>query len=155
MRPVSAENAASGAAGTVTADSTAKEVGVVSSTPAITGTDRTRETHARMAGFFIGGAYHRLTAGSRPAHGRPTADDCVPASAMSAEITVGPRDTNPHARKSVGKSTLPYRMRLNLLTSKPSCRSEEHTSELQSQSNLVCRLLLEKKKNNINNTQNA
>src|SRR2546427_8882575 len=30
-------------------------------------------------------------------------------------------------------------------------RSEEHTSELQSQSNLVCRLLLEKKKKNIVN----
>src|SRR5256886_11347441 len=29
---------------------------------------------------------------------------------------------------------------------KPVRRSEEHTSELQSQSNLVCRLLLEKKK---------
>src|SRR2546430_13648259 len=29
-------------------------------------------------------------------------------------------------------------------------RSEEHTSELQSQSNLVCRLLLEKKKNTLN-----
>src|SRR2546430_8437390 len=29
----------------------------------------------------------------------------------------------------------------------PPRRSEEHTSELQSQSNLVCRLLLEKKKN--------
>src|SRR5438270_9796603 len=28
----------------------------------------------------------------------------------------------------------------------PEYRSEEHTSELQSQSNLVCRLLLEKKK---------
>src|SRR2546430_6529288 len=28
-------------------------------------------------------------------------------------------------------------------------RSEEHTSELQSQSNLVCRLLLEKKKNSL------
>src|SRR2546430_17500586 len=28
----------------------------------------------------------------------------------------------------------------------PVARSEEHTSELQSQSNLVCRLLLEKKK---------
>src|SRR2546430_8399036 len=28
-------------------------------------------------------------------------------------------------------------------------RSEEHTSELQSQSNLVCRLLLEKKNTNI------
>src|SRR5688572_32163259 len=31
-------------------------------------------------------------------------------------------------------------------------RSEEHTSELQSQSNLVCRLLLEKKKKKKNNT---
>src|SRR2546430_3843867 len=34
---------------------------------------------------------------------------------------------------------------------RPLCEheSEEHTSELQSQSNLVCRLLLEKKKKNI------
>src|SRR2546430_6921293 len=31
-------------------------------------------------------------------------------------------------------------------------RSEEHTSELQSQSNLVCRLLLEKKKKKIKHT---
>src|SRR2546430_6317119 len=30
-------------------------------------------------------------------------------------------------------------------------RSEEHTSELQSQSNLVCRLLLEKKNNHTSN----
>src|SRR2546430_12656309 len=35
------------------------------------------------------------------------------------------------------------------------CRSEEHTSELQSQSNLVCRLLLEKKKTRIDNTDTA
>src|SRR2546430_11305796 len=34
-------------------------------------------------------------------------------------------------------------------------RSEEHTSELQSQSNLVCRLLLEKKKNYIDNVSNT
>src|SRR2546430_9201222 len=37
-------------------------------------------------------------------------------------------------------------------------RSEEHTSELQSQSNLVCRLLLEKKKiktDTISNSKNA
>src|SRR2546427_9650726 len=33
-------------------------------------------------------------------------------------------------------------------------RSEEHTSELQSQSNLVCRLLLEKKKE-VNNSTGA
>src|SRR2546430_8651019 len=32
------------------------------------------------------------------------------------------------------------------------CRSEEHTSELQSQSNLVCRLLLEKKKDHLRAT---
>src|SRR2546430_10260388 len=32
-------------------------------------------------------------------------------------------------------------------------RSEEHTSELQSQSNLVCRLLLEKKKNHLDNAR--
>src|SRR5438270_7788253 len=32
-------------------------------------------------------------------------------------------------------------------------RSEEHTSELQSQSNLVCRLLLEKKKKKNSNYQ--
>src|ERR1039457_7357916 len=31
-------------------------------------------------------------------------------------------------------------------------RSEEHTSELQSPCNLVCRLLLEKKKNHTHNT---
>src|SRR5438270_4944259 len=34
-------------------------------------------------------------------------------------------------------------------------RSEEHTSELQSQSNLVCRLLLEKKKKNIKKDLNT
>src|SRR2546427_7797178 len=33
-------------------------------------------------------------------------------------------------------------------------RSEEHTSELQSQSNLVCRLLLEKKKTKYTHEQN-
>src|SRR3989454_8887281 len=33
------------------------------------------------------------------------------------------------------------------LTVRPTQRSEEHTSELQSPCNLVCRLLLEKKKN--------
>src|SRR2546430_16365324 len=40
-------------------------------------------------------------------------------------------------RASVGRTSCPSRALR---------RSEEHTSELQSQSNLVCRLLLEKKK---------
>src|SRR2546430_9857035 len=39
-----------------------------------------------------------------------------------------------------------YLQQLHLLRlANPEMRSEEHTSELQSQSNLVCRLLLEKK----------
>src|SRR5256885_5355608 len=38
--------------------------------------------------------------------------------------------------------------KLSLTGSSATVRSEEHTSELQSPCNLVCRLLLEKKKNN-------
>src|SRR2546427_8768167 len=41
-------------------------------------------------------------------------------------------------------------IRMLLITSRVTAtRSEEHTSELQSQSNLVCRLLLEKKKKHL------
>src|SRR5256886_6882494 len=40
----------------------------------------------------------------------------------------------------------PYSHLVLLARSRTGYRSEEHTSELQSQSNLVCRLLLEKKK---------
>src|SRR2546430_9712683 len=46
----------------------------------------------------------------------------------------GPRE---NIRENVGPFPVSYAFRP---------RSEEHTSELQSQSNLVCRLLLEKKK---------
>src|SRR2546430_9985576 len=45
-------------------------------------------------------------------------------------------------RKAVGQHSLAH------VGGKGAQRSEEHTSELQSQSNLVCRLLLEKKKKN-------
>src|SRR5690606_41718783 len=38
-------------------------------------------------------------------------------------------------------------VRLSYQSNESSIRSEEHTSELQSRENLVCRLLLEKKKN--------
>src|SRR5437588_6898347 len=41
--------------------------------------------------------------------------------------------------------------RPQLWTLRPKSRSEEHTSELQSHSDLVCRLLLEKKKEDKNN----
>src|SRR5215475_2820514 len=46
-------------------------------------------------------------------------------------------------------STLPF----GSVTSRP--RSEEHTSELQSRENLVCRLLLEKKSINSHNAREA
>ena len=39
-----------------------------------------------------------------------------------------------------------FRQRRHLVTEIGAGRSEEHTSELQSRTNLVCRLLLEKKK---------
>src|SRR5688572_32487472 len=42
-------------------------------------------------------------------------------------------------------TTMVHRYRSGRVPGSPA-RSEEHTSELQSQSNLVCRLLLEKKK---------
>src|SRR4051812_49968016 len=42
-----------------------------------------------------------------------------------------------------------------MLRSVPANRSEEHTSELQSHVNLVCRLLLEKKKKNIRDLLNS
>src|SRR2546430_10444103 len=50
--------------------------------------------------------------------------------------------TTPPGRQDRNTSLTDFTRRLRT-------RSEEHTSELQSQSNLVCRLLLEKKKKNI------
>src|SRR5690606_39311807 len=44
---------------------------------------------------------------------------------------------------AVSETSLP---RLIMAPPRPRIRSEEHTSELQSRENLVCRLLLEKKK---------
>src|SRR2546430_7549553 len=61
--------------------------------------------------------------------------DALPIYALIAEI-----DT---ARG--GPGNLSSALRLHVLDALKR-RSEEHTSELQSQSNLVCRLLLEKKK---------
>src|SRR5256886_5936539 len=52
----------------------------------------------------------------------------------------------------MGETKLARMLYFSICSSKKSPfepRSEEHTSELQSQSNLVCRLLLEKKKGNV------
>src|SRR5438046_4121393 len=50
------------------------------------------------------------------------------------------RSSSPHSRRKARRS--PWRADSTVTVS----RSEEHTSELQSLTNLVCRLLLEKKK---------
>src|SRR2546421_8762793 len=65
---------------------------------------------------------------------------------------VGPRD--PHAlveREADGVRELLERHRAELVVRvrRQLGRSEEHTSELQSRSDLVCRLLLEKKKKEV------
>src|SRR5438270_8250000 len=57
------------------------------------------------------------------------------------------------------RARLGHRRRADVLGGKrrhsASKRSEEHTSELQSQSNLVCRLLLEKKKKQLHDHETA
>src|SRR2546427_1205153 len=77
-----------------------------------------------------GGAGTVACAVARPPHRRPPDAPCT-------------RPRRGHPRRS-GAGARPV-VRLNPIPHTP-IRSEEHTSELQSQSNLVCRLLLEKKK---------
>src|SRR2546426_5921976 len=74
----------------------------------------------------------------------------------SRAFRAGPRDAPRHAvrgrRGAARGRDRPHLRHLLLLRGAPlhgRLRSEEHTSELQSPCNLVCRLLLEKKKKNI------
>src|SRR2546430_10991219 len=70
---------------------------------------------------------------------------------LKAALAASPQSARIHYRLAVAhlalkdegsaRTELKETLRLS-----PQHRSEEHTSELQSQSNLVCRLLLEKKK---------
>src|SRR2546427_8538948 len=58
-----------------------------------------------------------------------------------------PRADRGHRKAGLRWNLDPTPIRFGTVSSR--IRSEEHTSELQSQSNLVCRLLLEKKKNTL------
>src|SRR2546430_5332216 len=70
----------------------------------------------------------------------------------SPAVVRGPGDVVGHFFEGHLHQTIRERLRPGESGATPSqvagARSEEHTSELQSQSNLVCRLLLEKKKKN-------
>src|SRR5688572_32270290 len=59
------------------------------------------------------------------------------------------RQRRPGLGRTLRHSRAEWRTDNDLRRRETGARSEEHTSELQSQSNLVCRLLLEKKKKNI------
>src|SRR5690606_39931359 len=59
-----------------------------------------------------------------------------------------------HSGDRVRRTGLDRRRRSPAETGVRDARSEEHTSELQSRENLVCRLLLEKKKNTNTSTIN-
>src|SRR2546430_7736151 len=61
--------------------------------------------------------------------------------------TLFPYTTLFRSRTAAGEEVCLFNYRGQIGAVHNVCRSEEHTSELQSQSNLVCRLLLEKKKN--------
>src|SRR2546427_6554312 len=60
-------------------------------------------------------------------------------------LTVDITRLTAEAVKDLGLSTREAHRCRNMWASRVERRSEEHTSELQSQSNVVCRLLLEKK----------
>src|SRR5262249_61481424 len=71
--------------------------------------------------------------------------DCTGGDATTPAATPAPpRSPSPHRTRAAGTSWLCYWQ-----------RSEEHTSELQSLTNLVCRLLLEKKKSKRKTTQGS
>src|SRR2546427_799412 len=71
--------------------------------------------------------------------------DCMPIAAQDCWKAVCFSDTmRVNSRRSRAEGLAPA---MAMRVRRWATRSEEHTSELQSQSNLVCRLLLEKKKN--------
>src|SRR2546426_7642935 len=63
--------------------------------------------------------------------------------------TPAERDGVPHRLIDLVEPDEPFNVGLYRRLALQEIRSEEHTSELQSPCNLVCRLLLEKKKNKI------
>src|SRR2546421_7604754 len=64
---------------------------------------------------------------------------------ISPAVAIEQKNPTTSSRSTVGTATEIYDF-LRLLWARTGTRSEEHTSELQSRSDLVCRLLLEKKK---------
>src|SRR5256885_7827818 len=77
---------------------------------------------------------------------RPPRSTLFPYTTLFRSLREAGVATNADARAGTGESGGRNRGESRLLGLKQRRRSEEHTSELQSPCNLVCRLLLEKKK---------
>src|SRR5690242_20863376 len=69
----------------------------------------------------------------------------------SRKLAKDPRGVAPHGGRCGALVGLARAANCGRVRAGARTRSEEHTSELQSHVNLVCRLLLEKKKKNLNN----
>src|SRR5258708_20273181 len=79
---------------------------------------------------------------------RPPRSTLFPYTTLFRSVVAEPLQAHPAiGSASLGHNTLPVAIALFLIGF--FMRSEEHTSELQSPDHLVCRLLLEKKKNHI------
>src|SRR5688572_31966866 len=83
--------------------------------------------------FRSGGTNHIAAVGSSDSHQAPKRSELDPVG-NAFDAPIGMATTMVHAEELSEEGIA------------EAVRSEEHTSELQSQSNLVCRLLLEKKK---------
>src|SRR5207302_9798050 len=102
--------------------------------------------------FFLSYSFFHCSARHRPLHPFPTrrSSDLLSGTTINA-WWFNPRDGTSRSIGDFAKSdgvetfTPPYGLDWVLVLDDIS-RSEEHTSELQSRENLVCRLLLEKKK---------
>src|SRR5690349_23291013 len=79
---------------------------------------------------------------------RPPRSTLFPYTTLFRSHGRGFRGPDPARLRQVRKSGEASRREGRIARKRP--RSEEHTSELQSRRDLVCRLLLEKKKKNVN-----
>src|SRR2546425_9016424 len=82
----------------------------------------------------------------------PSARAVAPCSTFARPTNVATKSDAGRSYRSSGAPTCSSRPRSSTATRSPKSRSEEHTSELQSLAYLVCRLLLEKKKNKNHDT---
>src|SRR5690606_41442659 len=92
---------------------------------------------------------HRLAASCSPT--RRSSDLVEPMEAIvkrfsTAQMSLGALSPEAHEVLAIAMNRLGARSGSGEGGEDPARRSEEHTSELQSRENLVCRLLLEKKK---------